>query len=78
MSHETRKAILPNAVPTELYEEARRRLLSNGPMLAEAGQGASASALTVGEAEALESVGLSTAKWADDAGRDPLMRSIAD
>jgi hypothetical protein len=32
----------------------------------------------MGEGEALESVGLSTSKWADDASRDPLMRSIAD
>ena len=66
-------------VPTQLYEEARRRLLSNAPMLGEAGQGVpAAAALTAGEVEALESVGLSTAKWAGDAARDPLMRSIAD
>jgi hypothetical protein len=79
MRNEASKAIRANAVPTELYEEARRLMLSNEPMLAEAGQGASgASAMTVGEAEALESVGLSTARWAEDASRDPLMRSIAD
>jgi hypothetical protein len=30
----------------------------------------------VGEVDALELVGLSTAKWADEASCDPLMRSI--
>jgi hypothetical protein len=83
MNQVARKVIRPGAgattVPTQLYEEARRRLLSNEPMLGEAGRGASvADALTLGEVQALESVGLSTAKWTDDASRDPLMRSIAD
>jgi hypothetical protein len=82
VSQEARKVIRPAAVaavPTALYEEARRRLLVNEPMLGEARPGTStAGALTMGEEEALESVGLSTAKWADDASRDPLMRSIAD
>jgi hypothetical protein len=83
MSQPARKVIRPGAgaaaVPTHLYEEARRRLLSNEPMLGEAGRGASVTgALTLGEVEALESVGLSTAKWTDDSSSDPLMRSIAD
>jgi hypothetical protein len=66
-------------VPIQLYEEARRRLLINEPMRAEAGQGISAAtALTAGEVDALESVGLSTAKWAGGTEHDPLMRSIAD
>jgi hypothetical protein len=83
MSEAARNVIRPAAgaasVPTRLYEEARRRLLLNEPMLGESGRGASAAgALTSGEVEALESVGLSMAKWTDDASRDPLMRSIAD
>jgi hypothetical protein len=83
MSQEARKVVRPGsaaaAVPTQLYEEARRRLLANEPMRGDVGQGASvAAALTVGEVQALESVGLSTAPWTDQAARDPLMRSIAD
>ena len=82
MSQVARKVIRPAAgaasVPTLLYEEARRRLLSNEPMLGDAGRGGTvAAALTMGEAEALESAGMSTAKWTD-ASHDPLMRSIAD
>jgi hypothetical protein len=66
-------------VPAQLYEEARRRLLANEPMLGEARHGASAAdALTLGEVDALESVGLSTAPWAGSRQDDPLMRSIAD
>jgi len=76
---ESRRVSVAATVPTQLYEEARRRLLSNEPMRGDAGQGvAAAAALTAGEVQALESVGLSTAKWAGDAARDPLMRSIAD
>ena len=76
---ESRQVSVAATVPTQLYEEARRRLLSNEPMRGDAGQGvAAAAALTAGEVQALESVGLSTAKWAGDAARDPLMRSIAD
>lgn len=82
MSQEARKVVGPGShVPIQLYEEARRRLLSNEPMRGEAGQGTStstAAALTAGEAQALESVGLSTAQWAGELSRDPLMRSIAD
>jgi hypothetical protein len=48
-------------------------------MLGEARHGASAAdALTLGEVDALESVGLSTAPWAGNRKLDPLMRSIAD
>jgi hypothetical protein len=66
-------------LPIQLYEEARRRLLANEPMRGDVGQGAAvASTLTVGEVEALDSVGLSTVPWTDDPARDPLMRSIAD
>jgi hypothetical protein len=66
-------------VPAQLYEEARRRLLVNEPMLGEARHGAAASdALAVGEVDALESVGLSTAPWAGNHNLDPLMRSVAD
>ena len=67
------------AVPMRLYEEARRRLLSNEPMLGDARSGAAAgTALTVGEVDALNSVGLSTAPWAASPERDPLIRTIAD
>lgn len=67
------------AVPMRLYEEARRRLLSNEPMLGDARSGASAgAALTVGEVDALNSVGLSAAPWAASPERDPLIRTIAD
>jgi hypothetical protein len=80
MSQKAKKAVGPGShVPIQLYEEARRRLLINEPMRAEAGQGISAATtLTAGEVDALGSVGLSTAKWAGDTGQDPLMRSIAD
>jgi hypothetical protein len=69
----------PAAVPMRLYEEACRRLLLNEPMLGEAARGNStAAALTAGEADALQSVGLSMAKSTEEAARDPLMRSIGD
>jgi hypothetical protein len=67
------------AVPMRLYEEARRRLLSNESMLGDARSGASAgAALTVGEVDALKSVGLSTAPWVASPGHDPLIRTIVD
>src|SRR5271163_4048860 len=83
MAQEARKITRPrpasSAVPMQLYEEARRRLLSNEPMLGEARSGASAAAaLTVGEVDALESVGLSTAPWVASPEHDPLIRTIAD
>ncbi len=66
-------------VPAQLYEEARRRLLMNEPMIGEARLGTCASdALTVGEVDALDSVGLSTAPRAASRMLDPLMRSVAD
>jgi hypothetical protein len=69
----------PLAVPPKLYEQARRRLLANEPMLARAGRGgAPAQALSRGEVEAMESVGLSTSPWVAGAERDPLVHSIAD
>ncbi|HME37525.1 MAG TPA: hypothetical protein VKG63_01075 [Steroidobacteraceae bacterium] len=83
MSLEAKKVVRAGAaesdVPMQLYEEARRRLLLNEPMLGGLGTGGSAAAaLTLGEVQALESVGLSTEKWAGEASRDPLTRSIAD
>jgi hypothetical protein len=69
----------PAALPMRLYEEARRRLLLNEPMLGEAAQATSTAALlTAGEVDALQSVGLSTAKWTGETTRDPLMQSIGD
>jgi hypothetical protein len=77
-SKEGRRASM-GVVPMRLYEEARRRLLLNEPMLGQAGRDSStAAALTAGEADALQSVGLSTAKWTGAAASDPLMRSIGD
>src|SRR5271169_2224096 len=85
MAQAARKITRPRpasaAVPMQLYEEARRRLLSNEPMLGEARSGAAAAAaaaLTVGEVDALESAGLSTAPWVASREHDPLIRTIAD
>jgi hypothetical protein len=83
MTQEARKITRPRpasaAVPMQLYEEARRRLLSNEPMLGAARSGAAAAAaLTAGEVDALESVGLSTAPWVASPEHDPLIRTIAD
>jgi hypothetical protein len=79
VSQEARKESRAGVVPMRLYEEARRRLLLNEPMLGEAGRDSStAAALTAGEVDALQSVGLSTAKWTGAAASDPLMRSIGD
>ena len=79
MARETMKEAEPAsagaAVPMRLYEEARRRLLLNEPMLGEAGR-STAAALSAGEVAALQSVGLSTAKWTDEAVHDPVQRSI--
>jgi hypothetical protein len=66
-------------VPAGLYRQARRALLNNEPLLAEARQpGHGVQALSAGEAAALESAGLSTMRFEEGAQRDPLMRSIAD
>jgi len=74
-----RRASIAAEVPIELYEHARRRLLVHEPMIGYAVQGSSAAqALTAGEIDALESVGLSTAAWAGGVKQDPLMHSIAD
>ncbi len=85
MARETRKATTHSApaeiaaVPMQLYEEARRHLMVNEPMVGYAGQRRpSVQALSAGEIDALESVGLSVAAWSGDIERDPLMRSIAD
>jgi hypothetical protein len=65
------------AVPAQLYEEARRRLLSNAPLRSEA-PSAGSGALTLHEMQALESVGLSSTAWDGSADQDPLVQSIAD
>ena len=65
-------------VPLTLYREARRRLLVNQPLRDHIGSGSTAAHdLSAGEAEALASVGLSTARVSVD-DHDPLSRSIAD
>jgi len=66
-----RRASIAAEVPIELYEHARRRLLVHEPMIGYAVQGSSAAqALTAGEIDALESVGLSTAAWAGGVKQD--------
>jgi len=67
------------AVPVELYEQARRLLLVNAPLLGPGGrEGIRASALTAAEIDVLESVGMSTAPWVSGPKHDPLISSIAD
>jgi hypothetical protein len=67
------------AVPVELYEEARRRLLTNRPLRAESPRGGSAAgSLPANEIATLESVGLSTTPWKGTVEEDPLLQSIAD
>jgi hypothetical protein len=61
---------------TRLYEEARRHLLKNEPLRGESG--GAAPTLSVGELDALQSVGLSTQPFDEGLSRDPLMRSITD
>jgi len=62
-----------------LYERARRHLLENEPLRARSSQGTSVlHALSAGEADALESVGLSTERWKRRGRTDPLAQSIAD
>jgi hypothetical protein len=73
----TSRRAASTAVPARLYEEARRRLLTNAPLRAESPRGGAA-ALTGNESEVLESVGLSMAPWAGRADQDPLLQSIAD
>ncbi|MGA2188671.1 MAG: hypothetical protein ABSH33_09075 [Steroidobacteraceae bacterium] len=65
-------------VPAALYAQARRRLLENEPLRDQAYGRSVTSALTAGEAAALHAVGVSTAPWAGEAARDPLMHSITD
>lgn len=66
-------------VPATLISRARRQLLANEPLRARSAAGVSAdSALSAGEVEALESVGLSTERWTREGASDPLVQSIAD
>ncbi len=70
-------------IPAALYEEARRRLLQNEPLLDRppAGLGLNAAALSAGEVAALEAVGLATAPYGTQPGKpgiDPLAQSVAD
>jgi hypothetical protein len=65
-------------VPARLYAQARRRLLENEPLRDQASAQSVASSLSAGEVAALESVGLSTATWVDEAVNDPLMYSVID
>lgn len=74
-----RRESIAAQVPIELYEHARHQLLANEPMIGQTVPGGSAAqALTAEEIDALESVGLSTMAWTNNANQDPLMHSIAD
>jgi hypothetical protein len=66
-------------VPVGLFQRARRFLLENEPLRARASARTAAShALSAGEIDALQAVGLTTDRW-EGAGRtDPLAQSIAD
>lgn len=66
-------------VPAGLYERARRHLLENEPLRARSSEGTRApNALSAGEIDALQSVGLSTERWRRQERTDPLAQSIAD
>ena len=61
-----------------LFEQARRQLLSNQPLRASSGDGCPvALSLSAGEVDALKRVGLVTDAWEKGAEQDPLMLSIA-
>ena len=85
MRRTTEERAYPPDVPARLYEEARRRLLQNEPLL-ERARGLGAGMLSAGEVAALESVGLTTAPFkveqdspgGDPPGGDPLAQSVAD
>jgi len=66
-------------VPTELYLQARQKLLNNQPLIAESAAAYSvAQVLTEGELKAFQSVGLSAEPWKGSVAADPLRQSIAD
>jgi hypothetical protein len=94
MKHSTQRkmeeGVQAPSIPAGLYEEARRRLLHNEPLL-EQPTGLGAATLSAGEVAALESGGLTTAPFAtvdrsrsDHSRRghsrpgDPLAQSVAD
>jgi hypothetical protein len=60
-----------------LYEEARRRLLTNEPLRGESAGNANHT-LSKGELHALQAVGLSSSPWKGRGKLDPLKQSIAD
>jgi hypothetical protein len=62
---------------SRLYAEARRRLLKNEPLRADSEESASR-ALSAGEIDALEKVGLSVKPWKGRGSKDPLKASISD
>ena len=66
-----------DADAARLYEEARRRLLKNEPLRGEAGETVNR-ALTAGELNALQVVGLSVSPWKGSTTQDPLKQSITD
>jgi hypothetical protein len=66
------------AMPLDLFTQARQRLMVNEPMRAWASTMPGASALSLGEVQVLDSVGLNTSPWAGAPSRDPLAQSIAD
>lgn len=77
MSGEVRDQWVAREITENLFQEARRRLLANEPLLAERTKSAS-HALSAGELAALRAIGLSPEKFEGDRATDPLLRSIGD
>jgi len=77
MSGQVRDEWKDREITEHLFQEARRRLLANEPLLAERPMSA-VQALSAGEVMALQAVGLSTRPFAGEKTRDPLLRSIGD
>ncbi len=77
MGGQVRDDRVDREVTESLFQEARRRLLANEPLLAERTKGAN-HALSAGEVAALHAVGLSSGKFEGGRTTDPLLRSIGD
>lgn len=77
MGGQVRDDRVDREVTESLFQESRRRLLANEPLLAERPTGAN-HALSAGEVAALHAVGLSSGKFEGSRTTDPLLRSIGD
>jgi hypothetical protein len=66
-------------VTFDLYQRSRGQLLENEPLRARSpARGSAPNVLSIAEIDALQSVGLSTERWAEGGRVDPLAQSIAD